>query len=251
MINAVTKILGRCNPGSLGWFLLVLIWVSPVAAQQLTPEQQKAADMSMPKLDRSELQPERRTPVEVLEGERNPLGFIGGAPPQGKQAAGAPAAETEEQKLRRVLSNMRISGFSGSPGSYSVLLGPMNIREGDVLPRLFFNQAEMLRVDSITDRKVTLAFIEKEKDKPPRTLQLGFNLRAGVQSFLVGDTFSKVVPFDAQGKPNVDALSSAGVERVLSGLEAQGKQSLVERSFDLMGDTTAKPPDEKGKHADE
>lgn len=234
----MTKVAVKC-------LTLAVLLMSSARAQQLTPEQQKAADMRMPKLDRSELQPEKRKPTEVTESERNPFGLIGvpGAPAGAAPTAAAP--ETEEQKLRRILRNMRISGVSGAPGSYRVLLGSMSVREGDILPRLFSDQAEILRVKSITEREIVLAFVEKDDGRPPRTLGLGINIRPDVRSIMLGDTFTNLVSFDAQGMPNVDPMSSAGVESYLKGVEDQGKQSIVDRSFKLMGDTAAKPPDEK------
>jgi hypothetical protein len=201
--------------------------------------------MRMPKLDRSELQPEKRKPTEVSEEERNPFGLIGGAAAPEGAAPTAAVPETEEQKLRRILRNMRISGLSGSQGSYRLLLGSMSIREGDILPRLFSDQAEILRVQSITDREITLAFVEKEDGRPPRTLGLGIGLRNDVRSVMLGDAFTNLVTFDAQGMPNAEPLSSAGVESYLDGVKAQDKQSILERSSKIMGDAVAKPPDEK------
>ena len=63
---------------------LILVVTATLAGAQdtnLTPEQQKALDMRLPDLDRSALEPQKRTPVEVTGDERNPFGLLSVPPP--------------------------------------------------------------------------------------------------------------------------------------------------------------------------
>jgi hypothetical protein len=70
----------RTHTMPLASWAVVLGLFSATALQaqtrELTPAEQKAADMRMPSLDRSALEPEKRTPAEVRETERNPFGLV-------------------------------------------------------------------------------------------------------------------------------------------------------------------------------
>jgi len=218
-----------------------LSWPS-LAQEELTPEQQKARDMALPALDRSALKPNAREEAEILPGERNPFGLVSGAPaPEGA----APVAETEEQKLRRTLGSMRIGGLTGSPGSYRVLLGPMPLREGDLLPRMFSTQAELLKVRKITEKEVSLAFVEKDTNQPPRVIGLAIDLKPRVNSMMSGEAFNKLVTFGADGEPSAPPLAVPSVTSFMEGAQASQLQSLVDRPFDMMGDATPKKSDEE------
>jgi hypothetical protein len=162
--------------------------------RELTPGELKAADMRLPDLDRSALVPDKREPATVLEAERNPFGLVS-LPPTEVQETATIQAETEEERLRRILGNMRVSGMSGSPSAYIVLLGSMQVKEGQRLPKLFADQAELLRVTKVTDREIILSFEEKDASLPPRTIGLGYDLRPRPQSLLPGEIFGKLVPF--------------------------------------------------------
>lgn len=212
--------------------------------RELTPAEQKAADMRLPELDRSALEPEKREPATVEEGERNPFGLVSVPAPETQEIEPI-AAETEEMRIRRILGNMRVSGLSGSPGSYRVLLGSVQLREGDMLPKLFSDQGETLRVKSISEREVVLTFGEKDPNLPPRTIGLGFDLRPRPSSLLVGDLFRKLVPFTATGAPDLKPLELPAVQAVVDAAEESGLQSLTERSFELMGEASFRvTPDE-------
>jgi hypothetical protein len=201
---------------------MVLTWVPTLSAQDtlptnaLTPEQQKALDMRLPELNRAALEPEERIPETVEEGERNPFGLLSVPAPEEAEEVTI-KVETEEMKIRRILGNMRVAGVSGQPGSYRVLLGSMQLREGDTLPRLFANQAERLRVEEITDRRIVLAFIERspQKDLPPRTIGLGVDLSPRVRSLLPGEVFTSIIPFDEKGAPALPPLATGSVDAIV------------------------------------
>jgi hypothetical protein len=231
-------------------FLLgaALAAVANVAAQdggsstpaKLTPAEEKAADMRLPPLDRSALEPEKRTPTEVPSNERNPFGLLAAPEPEEKKIEEV-KAETEEMKLRRVLGNMRVGGRSGEPGDYRVLLGSMLLQSGDTVPKLFANQAEVLRVQEINDRQVVLTFVEKKQDLPPRTIGLAIDLEPRVRSLLPGELFTNSVNFDAKGAPKMDSVMTDSVQGIIdqmSGTNATSSiDALLERPRALLGDS--------------
>jgi len=228
--------MSRC-PSFFLPILALLAGVAVLRAQEreLTPAEQKAADMRLPDLDRSALEPEKREPAKVLEGERNPFGLVS-LPPTEVEDADTIQAETEEMRLRRILGNMRVSGAGGSAGSKSLLLGPMKIKAGERLPKLFADQAEILTVTSITDREIILSFEEKDPNIPPRTIGLGYDLEPRPQSLLPGEIFRQLVPFTSKGSPDLKPLEVPAVKGITEGAEASGLQGLTERSFELMGE---------------
>lgn len=207
----------------------------PPAAQpkKLSPAEQKAADLRLPRLDRSALNPEKRAPVQVLEGERNPFGLVKLQPGE-KAPVAVVKTESEEAKLRRVLANMRVTGLSGYPGSYRVMIGSMPLREGEIVPKMFADQAEKLLVQSVSDRQVILAFVEKDKSVKPRRIELNVDLRPNVKSLLPGEVFVKQVPFDGNGSPDLPPLQNAAAMGVLQAGEEQNSESLVERQYELL-----------------
>lgn len=229
-------------------FLLILNAFGPGSGyaqeRELTPAEQKAADMRLPDLDRSALEPDKREPATVQEAERNPFGLVS-LPPTEVEETATIQAETEEERLRRILGNMRVSGMSGSPGAYLVLLGSMQIKEGQRLPKLFADQAELLRVTKVTDREIILSFEEKDASVPPRTIGLGYDLRPRPQSLLPGEIFGKLVPFTSKGARDLKPLEVPAVKAITEGAEAAGLQGLTERAFELMGEPSFRREDEK------
>ena len=204
----------------------------------LTPEQQKALDMRLPELNRAALEPEERVPEKVAEGERNPFGMLSVPVPQEEEEVRI-EVETEEVKIRRILGNMRVTGVSGRSGSYRVLLGSMQLGPGEIVPRLFANQAERLRVEEITDRQVVLAFIERsqQKDLPPRTIGLGIDLAPRVRSLLPGEVFTNVVTFDEKGSLALAPLKTASVDTIVEQIKTNNlTEGFTDHRRALLGD---------------
>ena len=216
--------------------------------KELTPDEQKAADMRLPDLDRSALEPDKREPAKVSEGERNPFGLVS-LPPAEVEETETIAAETEEMRLRRILGNMRVSGAGGTAGSRTVLLGPMRIKAGDKLPKLFADQAEILTVTALTDREITLSFEEKDAAVPPRTIGLRYDLRPRPQSLLPGELFLEVVPFTSKGAPDLKPLEVPAATAIAEGAKDAGLQGLTERSFELMGEPEFRADEKKTENA--
>lgn len=239
-------------------FVLGVLVVCPLAVtaqtNNLTPAEEKSADMRIPELDRSALEPEKRTPIEVPSGERNPFGLLAVPPPEEKEAVKI-QIETEEMKIRRILGNMRVTGTSGDGGEHRVLLGSMLLAKGEIVPRLFQNQGEVLRVDDITDRAVVLTFVERKQqsDQPPRTIALGIDLEPRVRSLLPGELFTSVVKFDEKGAQTTAPIKTEGVESILKQFETNHlTEALIDHRRALLGDASypAKyepPPKEPSK----
>lgn len=203
----------------------------------VTPEQETERDLRGPSLDEtylSSLTPQARAEagfVDVRDDELSPFGMVSAAL---GQLVGPARPPTEEEKIRRVLRSLRVGGLSGLPGSYRVLLGPLSLGEGDQLPRLFANQAENLRVQSVSTREVVLQFVEADEGEEPRTIALSFDLSPGVDPLLVGEMFLKVVPVDGEGNVALPPRMPASVDAVMQGMRGQDWQSLVDRSTELM-----------------
>jgi hypothetical protein len=210
---------------------------SSPAASGVTPEQEKERDLRGPSIDEtylSSLTPQAREAagfVDIREGELNPFGMVSAAL---SQLVGPARPPTEEEKIRRVLRNLRVGGLSGQPGAYRVLLGPLSLGVGDEVPRLFVNQAEELRVQEISPREVVLQFVEKDGGAEPRTIALPFDLSPAVDPLLVGEMFLKLVPFDNEGNAVLPPRLPLPVDEVLQGIRGQDMQSLVDRSTELM-----------------
>lgn len=231
------------NPSFVACLLLALAGTAFAQQRELTPAEEKARDMRMPDLDRSALEPEKREPAEVGSGERNPFGLVA-LPPEEVEETEIIQTETEEMRLRRILGNMRVSGVSGSPGSYRVVIGSMHLQRGDSVPKLFANQAEKLRVTSITDREIVFSFEEKDSSMPARSIGVSYDLQPRPESLLAGEVFQKLVPFSAKGALDLKPLELPAVKAISEGAEAGNLQGLVERSFELMGEPAHRPDDE-------
>lgn len=217
--------------------------IPPAAAQDtnLTPEQQKAFDMRLRDLDRSALEPQQRTPVEVTRDERNPFGLLSVPPPQEEEQVKI-EVETEEMKIRRILGNMRVTGLSGSPGSYRVMLGSMQLARGDMVPRLFANQAERLRVEDITERQIVLTFVERkqQQDLPPRSIGLGIDLTPRVRSLLPGEVFTNVITFDEKGAQSMEPLKTEAVDAIVEQIKTnQLTEALTDHRRAFLGESFA------------
>lgn len=216
---------------------------APGAPPQLTPEQQRAAAMRLPALDRSALTPDerKRKKLKVEETERNPFGMVS------KVADRTISAEpvSEQKRIERVLRAMRVAGLSDSPSGPRVMLGSFSLGVGEELPPLFFGQVERLAVKSISDRGVLLVFVEPEDSRKERTVGLSFDLRPQVNSMLVGEAFTKMVPLDKDGSPVLPPLQREAAEKMLEAAEAQEFQGVVERRVELFNAPAGSASDEK------
>jgi hypothetical protein len=120
----------------------------------------------------------------------------------------------------------------------------MQLKDGDTLPKLFVDQAEVLRVQSIGEREIILAFEEKAPGLPARTIGLSYDLTPRPQSLLSGELFKKLVPFTPKGSPDLKPLEVPAVKAIAEGAEKSGLQGLTERSHELMGEASPRSSDE-------
>ncbi len=224
-------------PGRAVLLLCFVCTGLPLRAQEATPEASPPVSLPSIQIDRSIFNPGQRPPEQARANERNPFGLVVKPPAEETEARQVLALSPEDQ-LRQVLGGMRISGLSGAPGSYNALVGPLVLREGEVLPRIFADQAEMLRVKSINDREIVLVFLERDPDLPKREIVLNVDLKPNVRSMLVGEAFRGLVTsFTAKGVPDVPPRQNPGVEEFLTRTK-ENIDPLVEPPLEKMGDAS-------------
>jgi hypothetical protein len=182
------------------------------APPQQAPGGDKQADLRIPDLDRSALEPDMRAPTEVLPGEKSSFGFV--AEPEAPQASPV-RSESEEDKIRRVLALMPVRGLAGQDCGNRVLLGSMPLEKGDIVPRLFESQALVLRVAEVTDRKVLLVITNDGQQIP-----LSFDLAPRVRSVLPGVLLGDVAEFDESGRPKDQELRTPAIDQISGRLKA-------------------------------
>jgi len=144
--------------------------------------------------------------MALRTGERNP--FTQKAV-QYEAISGAPEPVSEESRLRRILSAVKISGLSGGNGKFQVLLGSLIIKPGDTLPPLIGNQTERLRVTTVDSSSLTLSFIEKDPAADARQIVLRFNTRPEVKQFLSGEAAEMVIQSVAKNPPKMKDVTVA------------------------------------------
>lgn len=199
----------------------------------MTPEEEKAADMRMPDIDRSGLLPKLRQPVEVGAEERNPFAV---ATKAFERMTGI-VTDTERDRIEKLLRAMRVSGVSSSPNGPRVLMGPLSLGVGEEVPTLFADQVDRLVVKSISEREVVLEFLNSDSTKRGSPLSLPIGLASGpdsVRTLLVGEAFRKVVPMDEDGTVALPPLELSGAQAVVQGAESQNLQGLVDRPVELL-----------------
>ena len=228
---------------------LGLLAVAGAQTNALTPEEEKRAALRIPDLDRTALEPDRRQPKDVKPDARNPFGLLAVPPPE-EETEIKIEVETEEMKIRRILGNMRVAGVAGEPGDYRVMLGSMKLAKGDLVPRLFANQGEVLRVDDITDRQVVLSFVERKQqgDMPPRTVGLVIDLTPRVRSLMPGEVFTSLVKFDEKGAQAMEPLKTEAVETIVRQMKKDNlTEALTDHRRALLGETSAPVSNEPSK----
>lgn len=239
----------------------VLSWAAlaphPAGAQPASPSGPTAAQAlrAMPSLNRTPLLPAVRagTTSRVSDDERNPFGLL--SIPQVDEEEPVPVkVESEEQKIKRVLANMRVGGLRMSAGSYRVLLGNMSLSKGDRLPQIFANQVEQLVVDDVEAGKIYFRFVENAKNtSPPRTFSISFNRGLSmanedgtprVRSLMAGDLYLEVVKFE-EGEVVMQPIPTAPAQGLLDAFSnEQLHEALYSGRRQLLGETWRLKEDE-------
>lgn len=138
----------------------------------------QTADPSIEGTDRVEYQlilPEEKTPESIKPNEANPFS---------KNAqTGEDESSSEENAVRDALLGLPITGIStDAQGNRRLMLGPLKLERGMIVPPILPDQAVHLRVNAITEQAVELVWIEKKNTGlPPRALIIPFNVKPTIR----------------------------------------------------------------------
>lgn len=178
------------------------------------------------------LLPDGRQKVELRPSERNP--FVQQIAPEVAPAT-AQEGTSEEARLRRILRAMKIGAVSGAPDSRQVLLGSLILKPGRTLPPILKNQFEVLRVLSVDDTSVVLAFVERDRSASARQIILPYSVKPEVAQVMFGEAFEKLTEVGPNGKIQAPALTLPGVEDFLSGSRDADLRNMADRDVQMMG----------------
>ncbi len=190
------------------------------------------------------LYPDGRQKVELRPTERNP--FAQQIAPEVVQANPQEGA-TEEARLRRILRAMKIGGVSGTPGDRRALLGSLILKPGDIVPQILKNQFEALRVLSVDETAVVLAFVERDSAVSARQIVLPLAIKPGVSQVMVGEAFEELTKVGPSGKIVAPPLTIQGVDDLLKGSREADLRNMADRDVQMMGVITNAENAKKGK----
>lgn len=179
--------------------LLVLHFTAFVAAAQ------SPADPAAEGADKIRYQlilPEEKTPELVKPNEPNPFNKGDGG------ALKAEDSSSEENKVKEVMLSMRSSGVvidTADGNVRSVMLGPMKLERGMLVPAVLSDQEVQLRVNSLSDSAIELFWVEKKKNTalPPRPVIIPINIKPAVRYHLPSPALAEGGKTDAKnfGRP--------------------------------------------------
>ncbi len=179
-----------------------------------------------------ELLPDGRQTVDVRAGERNPF-TQQAAPEQGATASSESASE--EARLRRIIRAVKIGGVSGGNGQFRILLGSLILSPGETLPPIIRNQSEMLRVLSVDESSLTLAFVERDPSADPRKIVLPVGMKPEVSQFMFGEAVESLLQIGPRGAPKLPPLESPAVAEILNSSQEVELRNVADRDVKLMG----------------
>ncbi len=190
------------------------------------------------------LLPDGRQREELRPAERNPFAQ------QASTDTTPKATEdrvTEESRIRRIVKAMKFNGVSGSPGNKRVLLGPLILKPGSVLPPLLTNQFEVLKVQEIDDAAVILAFVERDPTIDARQIVLPFAMQPTVSQAMVGEVFENLTAMGPKGEMKIPPLDHPGIAELQDASKEANLENVLNRDTNMMGVTThgQKSPDDK------
>ena len=176
--------------------------------------------------------PDGRQKVDLRASERNPFAqqIAPEMPPPTTQEG-----TTEESRLRKLLRAMKIAGVSGNPGNKQVLLGSLILKPGTILPPILKNQVEVLKVLSVDDTAVVLAFVERDKSAAARKIVLPFRIKPEVTQVMYGEAFEELTKVTPGGKIEAPPLTLRGADDLLKGSREADLRNMAERDVELMG----------------
>ncbi len=188
--------------------------------------------------------PDGRQRVELRSSERNPFTqqiAVQAAPTVTQEGA------TEESKLRKIFRAMKINAVSGAEGEKRVLLGSLILKPGSTLPPIFRNQFEALRVLSIDDTAIVLAFVERDPTVEPRQIVLPFAIKPTVSQVMLGEAFEELAKIGPSGRIEAPPLTHPGVNDFLAGSRAADLRNMADREVQMMGVVTNAEDAKKSK----
>jgi hypothetical protein len=225
----------ECRPGRgkrffpLSTFHLLLFLLSPLLLRASSD---------------SSLLPDGRQRAELRPSERNP--FAQQITPEAAPATTQEGA-TEESRLRRILRAIKIGGVSGTAGHKQVLLGSLILKPGTVLPPILKNQFESLRVLSVDDTSVVLAFVERDPSVESRQIVLPYRIQPEVTQVMYGEAFEELTKVGPSGKIEAPPLTLQGANDLLKGSREAELRNMADRDVQLMGVITNAEKSTKGK----
>lgn len=178
------------------------------------------------------LLPDGRPTVDVRAGERNPFAQ------QAVQEQALPASTesvSEEVRLRKVLRALKIGGTSVGKDGPRALLGSIILQPGETLPPLIRNQAEVLRVVSVEESSLTLAFVERDPTADARKVVLPFSMKPEVASFMYGEAVESLLQMGPKGLSKLPPLKNPDVAEILKSTQEVDLKGMAARDIELMG----------------
>lgn len=161
--------------------LLLLLHASAIlaTAQSVTEPQPDGLD----KIRYQLILPEEKAPEVVKPNEPNPFNKGEGGTLKAEDSS------SEENKVKEIMLSMRSSGIvvDAIDGNVrSVMLGPLKLERGMVVPPVVSDQEVRLRVNSLSDTAIELFWIEKKKNTalPPRPVIIPINIKPSVRYHL-------------------------------------------------------------------
>jgi hypothetical protein len=85
--------------------------------------------------------------------------------------------ESEESRIRAILSSTSVTGIIRGSGEVKALLGSLVLKEGKLVPPLIEGQTERLVVGSITRTAIEINFVEMDDHAEPRKIVVPIDLR--------------------------------------------------------------------------
>ncbi len=137
------------------------------------------------------LLPGDKQPVPIRPEERNPFAKREQKPEivQDEQEA-----ETEENRIRNVLMQLRVVGRTRGSEGRKILLDDLILEAGKILPPVIAGQTERLKVEAIYESAIEIVWIEADPAAEPRRLFIPVNLQPGVSRALGGRSVNPPVP---------------------------------------------------------
>lgn len=178
------------------------------------------------------LMPDERVTIELRPNERNPFTQT---TVQDRVGATPDDSASEEARLRRILRAVKIAGVSGSRGEFRALLGSIIVRPGDTLPPIIDNQSEVLRVVTVDEAMLTLAFVERDPTVDIRKIELPIAMKPVVSQFVYGEAVESLLQISQKGAPKLPALDSPEVSEFLKNSQALDLRNVADRNVKMMG----------------